>query len=59
MNKGLTVRCVKCSRLWNISIYMVLNKFGYTCPICKGTTREAMEEQKFIKENGYALNAYL
>ena len=57
--KSRTARCVKCKRTWYISIYTTLNKSGYTCPICKGITGEAMDDQIFIKKNGYALNAYL
>ncbi len=54
-----TVRCVKCRRKWNISIYTVFPESGYECLICKGLLNQSTEEQKMITEHGYALNAYL
>lgn len=31
----MKARCIKCNKLWNISIKAIIPKNGYKCPKCR------------------------
>lgn len=44
----MNVKCSSCNTYWNISIYAIIPRSGYLCPVC----RKRKEKEERIENNG-------
>lgn len=41
----MNVKCSRCNIYWNVSVYAIIPKTGYLCPVCRREIKNSKEER--------------